>query len=289
MRKQWILIGALLMACVQAGTPRQAEAVKLSYEKSLEAWKIKLRLAQGEAERGRVMSEQPKPELSVRRMWAVISPQLSEEWTIEPAAWFLRMASPLVELDADGLRKPAFRPEIAKVQQAVAQYHLSSRRLAPMCMALVACNDKTSLNLLRRIEKTNPDKKVAGVAALGLAMMAKDINDEPRIMRERLTMLRKAIIDAADVEVNGVTVAKLAEEELYIIHNLSKGRPAPDLNGRDSGGRAMSLSSYEGKVVVLVFWNSGGEGPDAVIDWMRALRADPRFAGNEFEVVGVNN
>lgn len=289
MRKLWILMVLLGMAAVQAGTLSQADAVRRGYEKSLEAWTIKMQLAKTETERRNVMAARPMPHVAAKQMWAVISPQLNEEWTIEPGAWFLRIASPLVEQAEDGLRTPAMRPEIAKLQQAVNDYHLKSRQLAPMCMALVACGDNNSLNLLRKIESGNPDKKVAGVAALGLAMMAKDINDEPRIMRDRLSMLRKAIIDAADVEVEGVTVAKLAEEELYIIHNLSKGRPAPELSGRNSGGQAMTLSSFEGKVVLLLFWNSGGEGADAVISWVRALRADERFKGKDFEVVGVNS
>ncbi|WP_234044609.1 peroxiredoxin family protein [Haloferula rosea] len=289
MRMLWISMMLLGLATVQAGTLSQANAVRAGYEKSLEAWTIKMQLAKGEAARREVMAARPMPDVAAKRMWSVISPQLNEEWTIEPAAWFLRIASPLVEVGEDGLRTPAMRPQIAQVQKTVEKYHLQSRQLAPMCMALVACGDNTSLNLLRKIESQNPDKKVAGVAALGLAMMAKDINDEPRIMRERLSMLRKAIIDAADVEIEGVTVAELAEEELYIIRNLSKGRPAPELSGRDSGGRAMSLSSFEGKVVILLFWNSGGEGPDAVINWANALRADERFAGKEFEVVGVNS
>lgn len=289
MRSVCILMISLLCAAANAGSLSQADAVRRSYEKSLEAWTIKMQLAKGKAARDELMAARPMPDVAARKMWTVISKQLDEEWTLDPAAWFLRIASPLVEMGDDGLMKPAMRPEIAQIQQAVDKFHIKSRKLASMCMALVACGDNNSLNLLRKIESTNPDKKVAGVAALGLAMMAKDINDEPRIMRRRLTMLRKAIIDSADVEIEGVTVAKLAEEELYIIHNLSKGRPAPDLNGRTSGGSAMSLSSFEGKVVVLVFWNSSIEGADAVIDWVKALKADERFKGKEFEVVGVNS
>lgn len=290
MGKLWIpFILLIATATLQGGTPSQADAVKRAYEKALEAWTLKMKMATSATAREELMGSRPLPEEAAKRMWSLISTQLDEEWTLDPAAWFLRIASPLVEMGEDGLRTPAMREEIARIQQAVGEHHLKSRQLASMCMALVACGDNNSLDLLRKIESTNPDKKVAGVAALGIAMMAKDISDEPRIMRERLSMLRKAIIDAADVELNGVTVAKLAEEELYIIHNLTKGRPAPELSGRNSGGSPMSLSSFEGKVVVLVFWNSGIEGVDAVLNWVAALKADERFKGRNFEVVGVNS
>ena len=283
-----LAVGCLIMP-VWGGTPSQAKAVRQSYENSLEAWQIKMKLASTPREREALLSQRPKPKEAARRMWLVFSRQLHEEWTLEPAAWFLRLTSQLVEIGADGLPQPVMREEVVAIQQAVGERHLRSRALAPMCMALVACGDQPSMALLRRIEKENPSKEVAGVAALGVAMLAKEIGDDPRVMRERLTMLRKAIIDSADVTVEGMSIAKLAEEELYIILNLSKGSQAPALKGIDSGGRPMSLDSYQGKVVLLVFWNSAGEGSEAVIDWIRALRQDERFANKPFEVVGVNS
>ena len=60
---------------------------------------------------------------------------------------------------------------------------------------------------------------------------------------------------------DGTTVAKLAEDELYIIRFLTKGRVAPDLVGVDSANRPLSLAANKGKVIVLLFWNSNV--PDA--------------------------
>ncbi|MCU0796705.1 MAG: peroxiredoxin family protein [Akkermansiaceae bacterium] len=278
-----LLIGAPLAS---AGSPAEAKAVREAYEKSLEAWSIRVQLAKTPEERKAVKT--PEPALAAERMWSVISTSLDQPWVIEPAAWFVRLASPLVKVDEKGQAQPMFRPEIAKVLAAVEAKHLQSKDLAPMCMALVALGDQPSLALLRKIEAGHPDKAVAGVAALGVAMLGKNMGDDPRVMRERLSMLRKAIIDAADVKLDQTTVAALAEEELYIITNLSKGTVAPDLEGQDSGGRPMKLSETDGKVRVLVFWNSTGEGPDGLLDWVSALRRDERFVGKPFEVVGVN-
>ncbi len=289
MRMRSILAFVLLnsLGPAIAGTPQQAASVRTAYEKSMEAWGLKLQLAKTDAERQAL--ERPSPAEAAGRMWSVIQGDLAQEWAIEPAAWFVRLAAPLIEVDEVGTAKPRFTKEIAAVEKAVAEHHVKSPKLAPMCMALVAAGDQQALNLLRRIQQENPDKKVAGVAALGVAMVAKALGDEGHVMRERLTMLRRAIIDAADVELDKTTVAELADEELYIIMNLSKGTKAPDLVGMDSGERPMKLSDYEGKVVMLVFWNSkmGGEG--ALLKWVSALRRDERFKDKPFEVVGVNS
>ncbi len=87
-------------------------------------------------------------------------------------------------------------------------------------------------------------------------MILKTLGDDPELMRKRLTYLRKAIIQSSDVNLGGTTVAKLAEDELYIIRFLTKGRVAPDLSGTDSAGRPLKLSDHKGKVIVLLFWGS---------------------------------
>ncbi|GAA5481803.1 thiol-disulfide oxidoreductase ResA [Haloferula sargassicola] len=286
--RSMILVSLLaLLSPALAGSPQQAASVRTAYEKSMEAYGLKLKLAKTTEDREAI--ERPSPKEAAGRMWTVIRGDLAQEWAIEPAAWFMRLAAPLIEVDEVGVAKPLFRDEIATVEAAVAQNHVKSPNLAPMCMALVAAGDQQALNLLRRIQKENPDKKVAGTAALGVAMVAKGLGDEGHVMRERLTMLRRAIIDAADVKLDQTTVAKLADEELYIIMNLSKGTKAPDLDGVDSGGRPMKLSDFEGKVVMLVFWNTKLGGESELLKWVSALRRDARFKDQPFEVVGVNS
>jgi len=105
-------------------------------------------------------------------------------------------------------------------------------------------------------------------------------------MARRLTMLKKAIIESSEIEINGVSVAKLAENELYVIINLSKGKVAPDLSGVDSGGRPLRLSDQRGKVVVLLFWRSEDENTPQLLELVKRMRE--RFAGKPFEIVGVN-
>jgi len=290
MRRIWIGIGVVALGwwSPASATPQEAAAARKAYENAVEAWRIKIRLAEGENRRRELVASRPDPAAAARRMWRAIGGSLDQEWALDPAAWFLRMAATAVEPGPGGIARPVLAAEMERVREAVAEHHLSSEALPPMCMALVACADQPSLALLRRIEEESPHSRVSGVAALGLAMMAKELGDDPKVMSRRLNLLRKAIIEAAEVEVEGVTVADLAKDELYIIRNLSKGQKAPELEGVDSGGRPMKLSDHAGKVVMLVFWNSLGEGPGGLFGMVDAMRADPRFAGGDFEVVGVN-
>ena len=266
-----------------AGTPQQAEEVRANYERDFKLWVMKLQVAKTADERGKIALERPNASSAVTKMWAVIKPNLAEAWTLEPAAWLLRTSAGLTVRDDSGNTKPLMAEASLAIRDAVLKYHLANKNLAPVCMALVASNDINSLPLL---EKDSPDKKIQGVAALGVAMLMKNLSDEPEVMRRRLTMLRKAIVESSEVEINGVSVAKMAEDELYIIQFLSKGREAPDLTGVGSGGQPMKLSDYSGKVIVLLFWRSEEGNNELLVNMANSMRQ--RFAGKPFEIVGVS-
>ena len=279
-----LLAGTLISA--RAGTPQQADGVRRLYEADFKQWVLRLQVAPNAEERQKIAAGRPDTVAAAKKMWAVIQPNLAEAWTVEPAAWLLKIGSGLVVQDESGSVKPLMADASQAIREAVVKHHLASPDLAPLCMALVTTNDLNSLPLLEKIEKESPDKKVQGVAALAVAMLLKDLSDEPEVMRRRLTMLRKAIIESSDVEINGVSVAKMAEDELYIIRFLSKGREAPDLTGTGSGGQPMRLSEHKGKVVVLLFWRSEEGSTDQLVDMVKQMRE--RFSGKPFEIVGVN-
>lgn len=279
-----VLAGTLISA--RAGTPQQADGVRRLYEADFKQWVLRLQVAPNAEERQKIAEERPDTAAAAKKMWAVIQPNLAEDWTVEPAAWLLRISSGLMMQDETGNVKPVMAGAGQAIREAVVKHHLASKSLAPLCLALVTTNDPGSLPLLERIEKENPDNKIQGVAALAIAMLLKDLSDEPEVMRRRLTMLRKAIIESSEIEINGVTVAKMAEDELYIIQYLSKGREAPDLVGTGSGGQPMRLSDHKGKVVVLLFWRSEEGSTDQLTDMANRMRE--RFAGKPFEIVGVN-
>ncbi len=287
--RRWIrgIVAAGIVSSAWAGTPTEAEAIRRAYNKDMEIWTLAMRAAASPDVQRTALQARPDAVAAAKKMWVCLKPSLAEEWTLEPAAWLLRMIPSLAEVKPDGTRVPVLADAVEQIRKSVDTIHLKSPKLAPVCLGIVAAKDPRSLSLLEKIAAANPDKKVRGVASLGIAMLLKDMGEEGDIMKRRLTMLRSAIIDSADVEVDGVSVAKLAESELYIIRYLSKGRIAPDLQGVDSASRPMKLSDFQGKTVVLLFWGSGVESSGLAMDMAKGL--EKKFAGKPFAVVGVNN
>jgi len=278
-----------------AGTPGEADAIVSGYRKETSAWMEKMRLATTQDRRKAVAAERPDGALYAKRMWRCIGEQLDEGWALKPAAWLFRMSVALMR-GGGAAGRTGVKPDkkqwvgiIAKIRQAVGQSHLHSKDpgLVGMCIALVDLPDPETLGLLEKIESGNPDPKMQGVAALAISMVLKNVGDEGQVMARRLRMLRKAIVNSADVEVEpGLTVAKIAEDELYVISHLSEGRTAPDLAGFDVAGRPISLSAYGGKVVVLLFWAAWNEDSARVVEMARNLKT--KMAGRPFELIGVN-
>ena len=293
MHRYWLKIlflGALSMLPLDVeASPQKANAVRIAYEKSLEAWQIKLQLASTDAERNELLNNRPNAEKAARQMWAFIRRDLDDEWILEPAAWFLKIASGLIRRGENDGQTWVFAKEVARVRKAIREHHIESAKLAPACLAMVLYNNQPSLKLLRQIETTNPYEEVSGVAALGIAMMLKDVGEDQnhRLIRERLAMLRKATVQAAGAVIDGVKVNELIGEELYIINHLTIGRQAPNLVGVDSGNKELSLAQFQDHVVILVFWRVGSVESEGLIEWVKRLQRDNRFKHASFELVGV--
>ncbi len=79
--------------------------------------------------------------------------------------------------------------------------------------------------------------------------------DPAALDRESQRMLERVISEFADVEdwYDHRPLGLIAEGELSAILNLSIGRVAPEITGKDRDGKSFPLSDYRGKVVVLTF------------------------------------
>ncbi len=280
------LISMLGFTRATAG-PADAQRIQKSYQTALDRWALDMRVATTADERTKVWAARPDAIPAARNLWKSISASLAEDWTLEPCAWFLRTTPGLTAPDENGTPQPIFRDDCETIRKAIESHHLKSPKLTPICSALASSPDPRSLTLLEKIQESNPDPKIQGVAALGAAMQLKSLGDTPEIMSKRLTYLRKAIIQAAAVELDGTTVAKIAEDELYIIRYLTKGRIAPDLVGVDSSGKALSLAASQGKVIVLLFWNSMVPDANRMVQITTTLAE--RFKDKPLVVIGVNN
>ena len=282
-----IAVISLGLAAAAAAAPADAQRIEKKWQLTMEQWSLETRVATTPEALAKVWSARPDATPSARQMWEVIGPALAEEWSLEPAAWFLRATAGLLTKKPDGSTTPTFAKESEAIRKAVETYHLKSAKLIPICMALAATQDPRALAVLEKIQAHHSDKKTQGVAALGAAMILKTLGDDAELTRKRLTDLRQAIIQSADVDLGGTTVAKLAEDELYIIRFLTKGRLAPDLSGTDSAGRPLKLSDQHDKVIVLLFWNSSCQDAERTVQITRDMVK--KFQGRPFVVIGVCN
>lgn len=269
-----------------AAGPAQVNGLIQQWDRTSKDWLTQLRAATTPETRAAAMAARPDLAATLRQLWLEISPALEQPWTLEGAAWFLRAADSLrTNAQADPTQTP-FANEVRTIRKAVETHHLRSPGLEPMCLALATSSDPQTLALLQSIETKHPDPKVQGVAALAVSLVLKSIGDSPEIMRKRLTALQKAIIASAEVPVLGTTVAKIAEDELYCIRFLAKGRTAPDLTGTDSAGRPLQLSTNPAKVTVLLFWSSTMPEAERVMEMTRKLQQAHQAKG--LAVLGVN-
>lgn len=275
-----------LLAAETQASPTGAQAVEQKWDLAVEKWSRETQSATTPDAKAKAMAYRPDATPYAREMWQNIGTSLQEDWTLEPAAWFLRATPGLRTSNPDGTTSLTFAKEIETIRKTVETSHLNSPKLIPMCMAFVASQDPRSLAFLEKVQTSHPDAKTQGVAALGAAMILKTLGDDGDIMRKRLTYLRKAILQSSDVSLGGTTVAKLAQDELYIIRFLTKGRVAPDLVGMDSSGAPMKLSTSKGKIVMLLFWSSTMLEADRVIGMTNDLLL--KNQGKPFTVVGVN-
>ena len=67
---------------------------------------------------------------------------------------------------------------------------------------------------------------------------------------------------------------------------LPVGKEAPEISGKDLDNKAMKLSEFRGKVVVLDFWASNSDTCKPLIAQHKALEG--RLMGKPFALLGVN-
>ncbi|MDB6078291.1 MAG: hypothetical protein JWO82_2038, partial [Akkermansiaceae bacterium] len=97
----------LSQAAAFAGTPQQADAARKEYELGMQQWALKMKIATTQDQRAATMLERPDLTKTGRKLWAIIQPNLMEEWSLEPAAWLVKMSPSMTTTDSSGVHQPA--------------------------------------------------------------------------------------------------------------------------------------------------------------------------------------
>ncbi len=82
------------------------------------------------------------------------------------------------------------------------------------------------------------------------------------------------------------TLGSMATGYLDEMHNITVGKPAPEIDGMTLDGKPLKLSDYRGKVVLLVFWGSWCGPCIASIPEERQIAE--KFRDRPFAVLGVD-
>ncbi len=274
-----IVLFALLTSVVaQAGTVSEAEVIFTEYSAKMKKWEATL--ASATSMEGMRMAVKQKPDtVEYRdRMIKVVGNELKNAWTLKYSGWLIA-------------NTPVGKKDTAFIMEYAEKFHMQNPELGDFCYNVSVSNQPVQVKkaFLEKAMKTIADKKQRGVAAVSLAIILSEMGDNPRNNQRRLELIRQGIIDSNEVKVGSTSVGDTAMEMIYRMKNLSKGRPAPAVLGLDSAGKTVSLSSFKGKVVMLVFWSSY-DLPEMqtvkLLDMMRKTEKD--YLGKDLIVVGVN-
>jgi thiol-disulfide isomerase/thioredoxin len=141
--------------------------------------------------------------------------------------------------------------------------------------------------LLRTARAKAPNKVVKLVAGYFLANALSE-KDEPTAAQteEAEKLLAEFIDQAKGVEGIAPAMIEMAKGTLTTIRKFSVGKTAPEAKSTDLEGKAVKLSDYKGKVVVLDFWATWCQPCRGMIPHERAMVK--KHAGKPFVFISVS-
>lgn len=119
------------------------------------------------------------------------------------------------------------------------------------------------ITLLEEVAKKSKDESIQGRALMAMAKALTAELDNPKIKLPEAKKITTRVIDLYERiakqygEINFAgkgTLGELAAKEILVLKTLSIGAKLPDVTSTDLQGKAVKISDYRGKVVVLDIW-----------------------------------
>jgi hypothetical protein len=212
------------------------EAVKAEFDKANQDFMAAYRAAKDDEGRNAALAKRPVPDDYLPRMLAVAAKDVKHPAAAECHAWIVQ-----------NVRKADAQ---AKSLEALLADHLEKPAIAKVCASLAYSNAANRDEFLKTVFEKSPDREAQGRACYALASLESRADRQGEA--ERLYEL--VVEKFGDLKYGNRTYAEKAKGDLFELRNLTVGKTAPEIVGEDENGKAMKLSDFRGKVVMLDFW-----------------------------------
>ena len=255
MRK--FLIAAAAMAALCGGAyaspppappdaPEQSEAMKAfaalnaDFAKAQKEFFAAYKAAKTDEDKMKAGALRPKPE-----EWSAKFKAVAEKYPADPTAadcWAW-----IVKNDRTAATQAA-------ALDALLAKHLASESVAHVCHSLEYSQAPNAESFLRAVMEKSKDHEAQGRASYTLARMLSARAENAEQSKEPEALFERVAEKFTDVKYGTGSLADKAKGDLFEIRSLAVGMAAPEIVGEDENGKAIKLSDFRGKVVLLDFW-----------------------------------
>jgi thiol-disulfide isomerase/thioredoxin/cytochrome c556 len=168
----------------------------------------------------------------------------------------------------------------------LAKHHLGREKLAGLLPQLADDPSPAVTGLFRAaLEKSPPAVQGAACMALGTGLAEQADRGQPTA-DEAEKLLDRAVKEFGDQPWQDGTIKAAAGQLLFVLRNLSVGKPAPEFASKGLDDKPVKLSDLKGKVVVLDIWATWCGPCRAMIPHERELVK--KLEGKPFALVSVS-
>lgn len=261
------------------GRAERLQAITAKYEKSATDFVKAFENAATDKERAKAEKLRPSDASVAKQILALAKETPADRVAFDSLLWILA--------NLDSADSAEYRDEAVGLFE---KHHLKSPRLVVAIPVLADCNTTRAAALLEKLGEKGDSREIRGVALFRLALgrYSRFTGKDESQLAPIESLLERARKDYGDIQPDDEDqpIAKLVEGALFEIRYLRPGKVVPDIAGTDISGKPLKLSSFRGKVVLLVFWGSWCGPCMAKVPLERKLME--KYAGRPFTVVGVN-
>ncbi len=278
-----LIITASLSAqqpAAQTQTLRDVTALIEEYNDNIRSLTPRLMKATTDAEKTAIRAEARRPEHYAPRLLKIAEEHPGDPGAVKAICWLATQAGGVPEAArATELLGTTYAGSAGVWEAAQQMYRMPRAQAEPVLRAIIKANK-------------NPEDQCAATHALGTLLFNDSENVQTpagKATREEASALfQQVVTQFTSVTIQGFKPADQAAALLFEMENLSIGKIAPEIEGKDADGAPLRLGQlHGGNVTLLVFWGAWCHSCHGFLPQLRELHA--RMNGKPFTIVGVNS